>query len=47
MPPTRYILVGFSQVKRWENPPEELPNKFKDWIPPQFWLKIYILKLKQ
>ncbi|MDO8870936.1 MAG: epoxyqueuosine reductase [Methanobacteriaceae archaeon] len=30
-------LVGFSQVGRWENPPEELPNKFKDWIPPQFW----------
>jgi epoxyqueuosine reductase len=30
-------LVGFSKVERWKNPPKELPNKFKEWIPPQFW----------
>lgn len=30
-------LVGFAPVSRWENPPEELPNKFKEWIPEEFW----------
>lgn len=30
-------LTGFSQIKRWERIPEELPNKFEEWIPPQFW----------
>jgi len=30
-------LVGFAPVDRWENPPEELPNKFDEWIPEEFW----------
>ncbi|WP_414469501.1 4Fe-4S binding protein [Methanobacterium sp. ACI-7] len=30
-------IVGFAQVSRWENPPEELPNKFNEWIPREFW----------
>jgi len=30
-------LVGFVPVERWSNPPSELPNKFKDWIPEEFW----------
>ncbi len=30
-------LVGFSPVDRWEEPPEDLPNKFREWIPPEFW----------
>ena len=30
-------LVGFAPVSRWENPPEELPNTFKVWIPENFW----------
>lgn len=30
-------LVGFAQVDRWKNPTEELPNKFHDWIPRDFW----------
>lgn len=30
-------LVGFAPVDRWENPPEELPNNFYDWIPEEFW----------
>ena len=30
-------LVGFAPVERWADPPEELPNKFKDWIPEEFW----------
>ncbi|HML04212.1 MAG TPA: 4Fe-4S binding protein [Methanobacterium sp.] len=30
-------LVGFAPISRWENPPEELPNKFKEWIPEDFW----------
>ena len=30
-------LVGFAPVERWENPPLELPNKFSEWIPSQFW----------
>jgi len=30
-------LVGFAPVERWPDPPKELPNKFKDWIPEEFW----------
>lgn len=30
-------LVGFAPVSRWENPPEELPNAFSEWIPEEFW----------
>ena len=30
-------LVGFAPVERWENPPEELPHHFEEWIPPEFW----------
>ena len=30
-------LVGFAPVSRWKNPPEELPNKFNEWIPKDFW----------
>ncbi len=30
-------LVGFAPVDRWSNPPEELPNKFREWIPEEFW----------
>lgn len=30
-------LVGFAPVDRWENPPEELPHKYREWIPPEFW----------
>ena len=30
-------LVGFAPVKRWENPPLELPNTFNEWIPQEFW----------
>jgi len=30
-------LVGFAPVSRWENPPEELPNKFNEWISEEFW----------
>jgi epoxyqueuosine reductase len=30
-------LVGFAPVERWSDPPEELPNKFSDWIPEEFW----------
>ncbi len=30
-------LVGFAPVERWSNPPKELPNKFKEWIPEEFW----------
>lgn len=30
-------LVGFAPVSRWEEPPEELPNTFNDWIPEEFW----------
>jgi epoxyqueuosine reductase QueG len=30
-------MVGFAPVSRWENPPEELPNKFNEWIPEEFW----------
>lgn len=30
-------MVGFAPVDRWENPPIELPNQFKEWIPREFW----------
>lgn len=30
-------LVGFAPVKLWENPPKEIPNKFSEWIPKDFW----------
>ena len=30
-------LVGFAPADRWENPPVELPNKFNEWIPREFW----------
>ncbi len=30
-------LVGFAPVTRWSNPPKELPNSFKEWIPKEFW----------
>ena len=30
-------LVGFAPVKRWEHPPEELPNVLSPWIPEEFW----------
>jgi epoxyqueuosine reductase QueG len=30
-------LVGFAPVERWENPPENLPNKFNEWIPRDYW----------
>ncbi|MBI5458154.1 4Fe-4S binding protein [Methanobacterium sp.] len=30
-------LVGFAPVERWENPPEELPQHFSNWIPREFW----------
>lgn len=30
-------MVGFAPVERWENPPEELPQHFSNWIPPEFW----------
>lgn len=32
----RIPLVGFAPVKRWKNPPKELPNKFSEWIPEDF-----------
>lgn len=40
-------LVGFAPVSRWENPPEELPNKFNEWIPKNSGPNQYILKQKQ
>jgi len=30
-------MVGFAPVERWENPPEELPQHFSNWIPREFW----------
>jgi epoxyqueuosine reductase len=30
-------MVGFAPVSRWTNPPKELPNKFTEWIPEEFW----------
>jgi epoxyqueuosine reductase len=30
-------MVGFAPVTRWENPPEELPHRFTEWIPREFW----------
>ncbi len=32
-------LVGFAPVECWSNPPKELPNSFKEWIPKEFWPK--------
>ncbi len=32
-----FPLVGFAPVKRWEHPPEELPNVLSPWIPEEFW----------
>ncbi len=30
-------MVGFAPTGRWENPPEELPLEFSNWIPREFW----------
>jgi epoxyqueuosine reductase len=30
-------IVGFASIERWSNPPETLPNTFKEWIPPEYW----------
>ena len=30
-------LIGFAPVERWSNPPDELPNRFTEWIPEEFW----------
>jgi epoxyqueuosine reductase len=30
-------LLGFAPVQRWSDPPKNLPNKFKEWIPEEFW----------
>jgi epoxyqueuosine reductase len=30
-------LLGFAPVERWSDPPKELPNKFNEWIPEEFW----------
>jgi epoxyqueuosine reductase len=30
-------MVGFAPVERWETPPDELPNRFREWIPQEFW----------
>lgn len=30
-------MVGFAPIERWSNPPSELPNQFKEWIPEEFW----------
>ena len=30
-------LMGFAPVERWEKPPKELPNTFREWIPREFW----------
>jgi len=30
-------VVGFASVDRWKNPPKELPNRFSEWIPEEFW----------
>ncbi len=30
-------LIGFAPVERWSDPPKELPNKFDEWIPEEFW----------
>jgi len=39
-------LVGFSKVERWEKPPQKLPNKFKEWIPSEFWPQNIYLEAK-
>jgi epoxyqueuosine reductase len=33
----RIPMVGFAPVSRWSNPPADLPNKFSEWIPEEFW----------
>lgn len=30
-------LFGFAPVERWVNKPPQLPNRFPDWIPKEFW----------
>ena len=30
-------LLGFAPVERWSDPPKQLPNKFNEWIPEEFW----------
>lgn len=30
-------LTGFAPVERWEKQSKHLPNKFKEWIPEEFW----------
>jgi epoxyqueuosine reductase len=30
-------ILGFAPVERWQNPPRELPQHFKNWIPREFW----------
>ncbi|KCZ72778.1 hypothetical protein ANME2D_01212 [Candidatus Methanoperedens nitroreducens] len=30
-------LIGFASVKRWQDPPRELPNVLLPWIPEEFW----------
>lgn len=30
-------IFGFAPVERWVKPPSNSPNKFKEWIPKEFW----------
>ena len=30
-------IFGFAPVDRWVKPPLDSPNKFKEWIPEEFW----------
>jgi epoxyqueuosine reductase QueG len=30
-------IVGFAPITRWSHPPKSLPNKFKEWIPPEYY----------
>lgn len=30
-------ILGFAPVNRWLKPPSHSPNKFKEWIPEEFW----------
>lgn len=30
-------MAGFAPLERWENPPDELPQHFNNWIPREFW----------
>ncbi len=39
-------MVGFAPVERWENPPKELPNTFREWIPEEFWPQSIYLEVK-